>query len=213
MDFLARIRAKILESDEPPREVLAATDLAEAERQLGFRLPAELSALYTTVADGAFGPGYGLLPMLDAKATAAGGGPSPHNSPLVRDYLERTSTDGWGWPWPRQVVAFCFFGCTTYACIDCRDPQGPIYSVDGGSDTLDASFAKTHSSLTGWLSDWLAGADMGALMWEPDPDRDRTGINPFTKQPMVFPGRRLRDIDEPSKRPGRLTGRYVRRGE
>jgi len=110
------------------------------------------------------------------------------------------------------VRAICHFSLPfwtvmTESVTSSTDQQGSIYSVDGGSDTLDTSFAKTHSSLTEWLSEWLAGADMGALMWERDPDRDRTGINPFTKQQMVFPGRRLRDIDEPSKRPSRLTGR------
>src|SRR5215468_2124986 len=128
MDVLERARAKVVEAGERPRGVLSATDLGEAERRLGFALPGQFAALYTDVADGAFGPGYGLLPMLDVRATAASDPSSPYNATLVKDYLERTSHGGWGWSWPAQVVAFCDFGCTVYACIDCRDPDGPIYS-------------------------------------------------------------------------------------
>ena len=39
--------------------------LAETEARLGFTLPPLLARVYTEVADGGFGPGYGLLSLED----------------------------------------------------------------------------------------------------------------------------------------------------
>jgi len=54
------------------------------------------------------------------------------------------------------------------------------------------ALAETHASLHAWFSDWLAGVDILDLMFEPDPSRTRTGINPFTKEPITLLARKLR---------------------
>lgn len=49
-----------------PEPADAAT-LARAEAALGFALPPLLAELYLRIADGGFGPEYGLLPLLDSE--------------------------------------------------------------------------------------------------------------------------------------------------
>src|SRR5437763_1861679 len=59
-----RIRKHIAGQGVPPPASTA--EIEDAERQLAFPLPNLLRELYATVADGGFGPSYGLLPFLKA---------------------------------------------------------------------------------------------------------------------------------------------------
>lgn len=56
---------------EPLPAPLDSAGPRRAEARLGFALPPLLAALYTRVADGGFGPEYGLLPLERAVAEYA----------------------------------------------------------------------------------------------------------------------------------------------
>jgi hypothetical protein len=49
---------------------LSSQAVAEAESELGFALPPLLTRLYREVANGGFGPGYKLLPLIGDDRTA-----------------------------------------------------------------------------------------------------------------------------------------------
>ena len=51
---------------------------------------------------------------------------------------------------------------------------------------MSKALAATHPSLESWFTDWLAGVRIWDRMFEPDPSRAVTGINPFTKEPLTF---------------------------
>jgi hypothetical protein len=113
------------------------------EERLGFALPPLLRDLYTGVADGGFGPGYGILPA----------GELPDVYGVCRSYA-----DGEPWRWPDQLVPFCYWGCEVYECIDCADSRGRVihFDADLGGPSGD-NFDETFPSLELWLEDWLAG--------------------------------------------------------
>lgn len=90
-------------------------ELDESERRLGFRLPQAVRRLYGLVANGGFGPGYGLLGLLAGAVDEFG-----HSA--VDSYLahrrEGEADRRWQWPW--GLLPVCTWGCAVYSCVDCR---------------------------------------------------------------------------------------------
>jgi hypothetical protein len=165
---------------------LLPKDITKAESCLEFTLPPILRQIYTEIGNGGFGPGYGLLPLV---------GGTRENPAIVDAYIQSRSYSGWNWPQGRLTV--CDWGCAIASSVDCTDPLAPVFTFEHAPDKpMSFSFAKTHSTFANWLGDWLAGVDLMDLMFEDDPAKDRTGINPFTRQPMVFRARRLRRHEE-----------------
>lgn len=149
--------------------------LAETERLLGFALPDVLRALYAEVANGGFGPAYGIV-------GAAGGAPHPGGwyKDIADGYLMRPPNVRWvdfaqlvtaqepgKWidlrsdeesddienRWyerPEYLLSFCYWGCTTEHAIHAR--TGRIYAVVDG-----IAFAYWAPSLEVWLEQWLDG--------------------------------------------------------
>jgi hypothetical protein len=121
----------------------SAGEVDSVETELGFGLPPLLRTLYTEVARGGFGPGYGIIPVADLPATYR----------TCRSYAECKE-----WQWPSRLLPFCYWGCEVYECIDCSDPGGPVVHFDAdlggpGKDNFDI----TARSLERWVLDWLAG--------------------------------------------------------
>jgi hypothetical protein len=163
----------------------------EAERVLGLRLPPLLREIYRRVSAGSFGPGYGLLRLL----------PDPMSSraeSAIGLYTTFCSTDPEDpvWSWPVQLLPFCDWGCAIRSCIDCSTADGAVVTFApnerGPSEPMSRAFAVTHPSLHAWFSDWIGGVKIWELMFERDPSRARTIMNPFTKQPSSFVPTRLR---------------------
>lgn len=148
--------------------------LRETEVTLGFSLPAGLRALYAEVANGGFGPGYGII--------GAKGG-APHYDGWYQDIIEgylsqppnvrwvdfaeypparemgkwfelryedghENLDDDW-YEHPRYLIPFCYWGCTV-------DHQ--IHAITGEIYTRDTfSYALWAPSLEVWLEQWLDG--------------------------------------------------------
>lgn len=72
------------EGQRPPsfHKPLASAELDAVERRLGFTLPAGVRQIHGEVANGGFGPGYGLIGL-------AGGALSDLRRDAVDDYLMR----------------------------------------------------------------------------------------------------------------------------
>lgn len=135
--------------------------LQTTEAQLGFFLPPLLRQLYAKVGNGGFGPGYGIVGVV-------GGAPHPDNwfqniaegYTQAAQYLDlstiRSSKEQGKWfeidqgIWPRQLIAFCSWGCNTMHAINVQ--TGEVFVEDSGR-----YFANWVPSLEEWLEQWLDG--------------------------------------------------------
>ena len=138
-----------------PRLPVSEQTLAEAEARLGFPLPPLVRALYTQVADGGYGPGYGVTQL------------TVHPYALVESRLRMDEENVPEWVWPKRLVEFVNWGCNYFSGIDCSNPSCPVffYDNDRGADedaTLADCLSLESDSLEEWLSAWLDGEDL----WE-----------------------------------------------
>ncbi|CAL9546911.1 hypothetical protein SUDANB15_04328 [Streptomyces sp. enrichment culture] len=132
-------------------EPIDAAALARAEAALGFELPPLLADLYLRIADGGFGPEYGLLPLLDSP-------PSDEPAAVVQYLANRESVrEDPDWPWPEGVLPISHWGCGMYACVDCRSPQATVvlFEPNPGDPTL--AWYVDAPSLSDWLRSWVEG--------------------------------------------------------
>jgi hypothetical protein len=146
-------------------------DVLSAESQLSYRLPTLLRRIYLEVADGGFGPGYGLFPVVSGRAEAG-------QEECLVDVRNKLAVDP---RWKSELLPICDWGCAIWSCLDCRTSNGPIVTVAG-----EHPFTDTGHDLRSWLRAWLTGADLGNEMFEPGPTM--VGVNPFTKKPTEFKG-------------------------
>ncbi|MET8828754.1 SMI1/KNR4 family protein [Streptomyces sp. NPDC004610] len=125
--------------------------LSRAEAALGFRLPELLADLYLRIADGGFGPEYGLLPLLDSS-------PSEESS-AVAEYLARRgwSSDDPDWLWPEGVLPISHWGCGMFACVDCLAPHAPVLLYEPNADDAEHAWYVDAPALEDWLRAWIAG--------------------------------------------------------
>jgi hypothetical protein len=133
-----------------PGPVDAAT-LSSAETALGFRLPPLLADLYLRIADGGFGPEYGLLPLLDS--------PPAGEPAAVVQYLEnrKSGSKDPDWPWPEGVLPISHWGCAMYACVDCHSPEATVLLFEPNAGDCDTSWFVDAPTLTDWLQTWVDG--------------------------------------------------------
>ncbi|MFJ8791020.1 SMI1/KNR4 family protein [Streptomyces sp. NPDC102462] len=124
---------------------------ARAEAALGFALPPLLASLYSRIADGGFGPEYGLLPLLDSPPS---GEPAAVAQYLTNREEGRKDPD---WPWPEGVLPISHWGCGMYACVDCRTPEATVLLYEPNADEADHAWYVDAPSLTDWLHAWLEG--------------------------------------------------------
>lgn len=126
--------------------------IAEAERELGFRLPRLLRAIYLQVANGGFGPGFGLIGL-------EGGATEDHDLSLVEAYQQReTSPFDRDLPaeltWPDRVLPICSHGCAVYSCVDCNRRSGRVLTFNP-AEWPEKPFRLQSPSLAEWLEEWL----------------------------------------------------------
>ncbi|MFI2423457.1 SMI1/KNR4 family protein [Streptomyces sp. NPDC018955] len=128
-----------------------ATALARAEATLGFALPPLLAELYLRIADGGFGPEYGLLPLLDSEPS---GEPAAVAQYLARRESGREDPD---WPWPEGVLPISHWGCGMYACVDCRSPRATVLLFEPNPGDPDHAWFLDAPGLADWLHSWVRG--------------------------------------------------------
>jgi hypothetical protein len=146
--------------------------LSATEEAIGFSLPPMLRALYTHVANGGFGPAYGI--------TGARGGyyfgedgryktvdMCTDTYPDVR-YVDLARYDN---PrlielrrgmWPAHFLHLCYWGCGEDSYIDGK--SGQIYFLSFGSDKQEGFtyiFSRQENSSEEWLERWLRGEEHG----------------------------------------------------
>lgn len=133
--------------------------IAKAEADLGFCLPHVLREVYTGVANGGFGPGYGIMGVHggftdDMGATAVS---------LYQSYREADREDP-SWAWPFGWLPICHWGCVVYTVVDCaRSPNRVLFVGVGDREEgqpIEEVAVESRPSLTEWLDAWLSGVDL-----------------------------------------------------
>jgi hypothetical protein len=142
-----------------------------AEAKLGFRLPPLLRRIYEDIADGGFGPAYGLFAIEGRHKRGEQG-------ETVVEVRDKLAVDP---RWPHQLLPLCDWGCANWSCLDCRSENGSIVTL-----ASEQGFFDTGRDLRSWLSAWLSGIDLWEEMFG---SHTTMGINPFTRQPIAIKGR------------------------
>lgn len=134
----------------PPHPPLPLESVEQAEQLLGFRLPSLVRRLYLEVADGFWGPGLGLPPLLD-KINADNGSLVDAMMHIPQSEMGR----------PANSVSLCCFGCGYEALVKLDEPDLPVIYEEIADDA--APFGYSHSfpgfSLHDFLLTWLDGGD------------------------------------------------------
>jgi hypothetical protein len=152
----------------------ATQDVLEAEAAIGFPLPTVPRRLYLEVANGGFGPQFGVM------------GVRGHNYFTCYDYADivesygdgRDEDDEHGFP---GLVWLLDWGCAIWSACDFQTPDGPMWGWDPNNCcTRHALFPRTRPSRTGSStrsepnttsrSTTAASAAPGRL-WSPNVDR------------------------------------------
>jgi hypothetical protein len=122
------------------------------EERLGFRLPVLLGKLWAEVANGGFGPGYGLVGIEGGYALDPTRLTLPELYFSMLDSYWEPVLDG---PWPEKLVPICHWGCGHESLIDCSTIEGQIVDFPEGSDLRPkgVTFAR-------WMEDWVNGVEL-----------------------------------------------------
>jgi hypothetical protein len=196
--FIERLKDRIKDLDrvsdpavgtrKAPDPPASEAQVAAAERTLGFVLPSTLRRIYIEVANGGFGPAYGLYGV-PTKITQARRDrfweghwrrvKLPRDDPnwwpadvvpacrfdivdLHQTYWRLDDTDP-AWRWPAKLIPACELGCGMYMCIDCNEPAGAIIQLEPNpreaGEPLDDFLVPIAPSIEAWLSAWLDNKD------------------------------------------------------
>lgn len=161
-----------LDPDDHPRKTSFAyvpaseEQLLATEQALGFPLPPLLRTLYAQIANGGFGPGYGLHGAFGgfAEAGTLVDGYTFHLTRSTLIDLEASISTGPVYDaidlpdtvWPRYLLYLCDWGCATTSCLDAA--TGNVYLCRPSAiDTRSFGLLFEAPSLQEWLELWLAG--------------------------------------------------------
>ncbi len=101
----------------------APDQITRAEHRIGFPLPEGLRTLYLEVANGGFGPGYGILGIDDGATDDRG-----DNVEELCEQLSAPDPEVPEWEWREHALPFCYWGCQVYSCLT---PDGSVIDLDG----------------------------------------------------------------------------------
>ncbi len=126
--------------------VATEAEVAAAEAEMGVTLPPLLRCGYLEVANGGFGPGYGIV--------GVDGGWTDRGLTLAELHRSFRRPDPFGGDeWPPALVPLAHLGDGAYACVDAASLTAEIVVFDpaGPGDEL----VPAGQSLEEWLRGWL----------------------------------------------------------
>jgi len=140
---------------------ITSAEVDYVEQQLGFRLPTLIRRLSTEVADGGYGPHWGINRLKHPPGLPFG----PEWDVWMsveswhRWFREDHSPEGQSWlaARPRQLIRYCEVGCNISICIDCTTDTGTLFQDDPNlsQDPME-SLVPMPETLEEWLWKWLA---------------------------------------------------------
>jgi hypothetical protein len=180
--LVERVRARMLHQESRPEPPASHADVASTEAKLDAPLPSLLRRLYLEVANGGFGPRYGVLGV-------RGGFRSDSMGTLDEAYRMFRQER-----WPIGVLPMIDYGCTQLICLAIADAAGTIAIKDDQNQLWRTEFTLE------WMFDaWCDGRDVWLDMHEEVGVSERQIINPFTRQRQILrkPKRRVRGTPWP----------------
>ena len=168
-DLVIRIRERVQDperfiDEDPgtgdfPYPPTSEAAIAAADEQLGFRIPELLRRLFTEVANGGFGPVYGIAgvnrcgvdeDLCDLETL--------HADQSTSRWLERFPT------WPPQVLRFVYLGCSMYVAVDASSENHPLYVFEPNMSAEELGYENClepmRIGLHQWLRDWVSDKDL-----------------------------------------------------
>jgi SMI1 / KNR4 family (SUKH-1) len=142
-DEFAEAMSTPVESELPPPATLE--ELERAEEALGFALPPLLRRVYGEVANGGFGPGYGLVPL----------------ERMAAEYAElRQVMPGTGHDWPPELLPVVHHD-PDWDCVDASTGGVVAFYWEEVDEDIDRAqferaFHDLAPTLEAWLDDWVA---------------------------------------------------------
>lgn len=145
----------------PPRPPITVDIVDDVERTLGFTLPTLVRRLYTEVADGRYGPSYGILRLR-----------SPEGTDVRRWWEQPMSVEAWEALYrhereepeipphhkpnhPPKSIRFCEEGCNISFWLDCSTEAARVFIDDPNLYGDGYTHETAAETLERWLSDWL----------------------------------------------------------
>jgi hypothetical protein len=174
-DVFSRLKNHVLGGGTPKFPPAPEDAVRRAEARLAFNIPKLLRRIYLNIANGGFGPGYGVIGI-------EGGRPS--NLGTLVDTCEQVKrgAEYLGLEWQAGLLPFCDWGCNIFSCVDCGDPLHHVFR----SEECEAYPA--GCTLEEFFKGWIEGAEVSAYGNE-----ERTTaeiINPFTGKKFRITGGR-----------------------
>lgn len=152
--------------------VVPELEIARVESRLGLRIPGVLRLVYSTVGNGGFGPGYGLMGLPGGFTDDRG-----NSAVQLYEFFRLPSPKDSTWQWPAGVVPICHWGCAIYSCIDCSTDAGRVLiwdpNVRDRGTPVEAGLRSGHRSVAEWFGAWAAGMNIWDQMF-PDADAARS---------------------------------------
>ena len=130
----------------PPPPV-SESDFDAFERDSGLELPNFLRRVYTEIANGGFGPAWGINQLT---------GDSDLSIAYWDRIVQNAKHDDPHQPWPENLIRFCEIGCNMYYGVDITVRSAPVFTVDPtcGSRCPDDWLTRESDSVSDWLHAW-----------------------------------------------------------
>lgn len=138
--------------------------IAAAEVIFGHGLPPTMRQIHRSVANGGFGPGYGVMGV-------GGGFEDDQRRNIVSRYqwFQDADPEDPTWVWDRSWIPFCHWGSGIYSVVSAIAPY-PVFLVDPGwkepGQPMQSIVFPNDMTFDEWIEGWLNGDDLWFYVWD-----------------------------------------------
>ncbi len=140
---------------KPLPAVASEAALLATEHSIEFALPPLLRRMYKEIANGGFGPGYGLIGV-------AGGFTDDLGRSITNIFTDKNSPDFQKYfpDWPIKSLSICHWGCAMYSVVDCSTTEYQMFHFE--PNNLDiADYLMPHDrTFDEYMTAWADGVDL-----------------------------------------------------
>ncbi len=130
-----------------PPAPLSLESYMRFETESGLILPVFIRRIYTEVADGGFGPAYGINPLMGDETDSV--------ATWDRLFQNANHDEPRGPQWPSHLIRLCEAGCNMFYAVDIRNENSPVFKVEiTSSNNVDDWLSVASTSVVEWLDHW-----------------------------------------------------------
>jgi hypothetical protein len=139
----------------PLPAVASEEALLVTEHLIGFSLPPLLRRIYTEIANGGFGPGYGLIGV-------AGGFTDDLGRDITDIFADKHSSSFQKYfpDWPIQSISICHWGCAMYSIVDCSTTEYQMFHFEPNNLDIADYLIPHHRRFDEYMTAWVDGIDL-----------------------------------------------------